>query len=201
MTNRNGTGRTAISFLTLLVAALILAAPAGAQEKEKGAPQSSAADVWRQALPPEPETSEPAEGAEASAPAEPSNSREETEAGFIELERRWMEALRLRDASALTQLISDDFTLFSPRLSIAPGEREKYFNHAMRDLNLASYEFEGLTVRLYGAAALVTGRLKQTATVAGQDWGGTYLVTDVWVDRDGLWQVVSRHASLLPARQ
>jgi hypothetical protein len=68
----------------------------------------------------------------------------------------------------------------------------------MRELSLTSYDFEGLTVRLYGRTALVSGRLKQSASNAGEDWGGAYLFTDVWVNRDGAWQVVSRHTSLLP---
>jgi ketosteroid isomerase-like protein len=116
---------------------------------------------------------------------------------LIELERRWMEALKLRDASALSQIISDDFTLVSPRLVVSAGDRDKYFKHVARDLNLASYDFEELTVRLYGRAAVVSGRLKQSASVAGEDWGGSYLVTDVWVGRDGFWRVVSRHATLV----
>ena len=112
-----------------------------------------------------------------------------------------MGALQQRDASALSQLVSDDFTLVSPRLVVAAGDRDKYFQHAMRDLNLTSYEFEGLTVRLYGRAAVVSGHLKQGANVAGEDWGGNYLFTDVWVSRDGTWQVVSRHLSLLPEKK
>ena len=68
----------------------------------------------------------------------------------------------------------------------------------MRDLHLTSYYFEGVTVRLYGRAAVVGGRLRQSAHIAGEDWGGGYSFTDVWVSRDGTWQVVSRHLSLLP---
>jgi ketosteroid isomerase-like protein len=128
-------------------------------------------------------------------------AREVAEKSLIALESKWMGALQLRDASALSQLVSDDFTLVSPRLVVAAGDREKYFQHAMRDLSLTSYEFEGLTVRLYGRTAVVGGRLKQSAGVAGEDWGGSYLFTDVWVSRDGAWQVVSRHLSLLPEKK
>ena len=186
---------------TILAAALTLAAPsipAAAQDKNKEAqkPSAGTADAWRQALPPEAETTG---RPEASAPvAQQRATREATEKALIALERKWMGALQFRDASALSQLVSDDFTLVSPRLVVAAGDREKYFQHAMRDLSLTSYEFEGLTVRLYGRAAVVGGRLKQSAAVAGEDWGGNYLFTDVWVSRDGAWQVVSRHTSMLP---
>lgn len=190
--------------LTFCAAASILITTPTAvatQEKEKEAQKPAAAtiDTWRAALPPGAETGDSAEG-EAAA-ARPRATREEVEAGLIALERKWMEALRLRDASALSQLISDDFALVGPRLVVAPGDREKYFRHAMRDLSLASYDFEELTVRLYGRVAVVGGRLRQSATVSGEDWGGTYLFTDVWVSRDGFWRVASRHMSPLPVKK
>ena len=181
-----------------LAAALSVAVRAQDKDKETRKPTSTA-DAWRQALPPEAETAGPPHAEPNAAP--PRASREELEASLTGLERKWMEAVKLRDAAALSQIISDDFTLVSPRLVIAAGDRDKYFSHAMRDLNLASYDFEELTVRLYGRAAVVSGRLTQSAIVAGEDWGGSYLVTDVWVSRDGFWRVVSRHASLLPGKK
>lgn len=180
----------------MLVAASLVAV---AQEKGKEAQKpasGSTVDAWRQALPPETETERPAEG--VASDAQPRASREEIERVLLASERKWMEALKLRDASALSQIISDDFTFVSPQLVIAAGDREKYFNHAMRQLNLASYNLEEPTVRLYGRVAVVSGRLKQNAMVGGEDWSGSYFFTDVWVSRDGFWRVVSRHASLLP---
>lgn len=192
--------RTPTRLFTIFAAALTVAATtftAAAQDKGKETqkPATGTVDAWRQALPPEAETARE----EASAPgAPPTVSREASEKALLALERRWMGALQQRDASALSQLVSDDFTLVSPRLVVVAGERDRYFQHAMRELSLTSYELEGVTVRLYGRAAVVSGRLRQSATVGGEDWGGSYLFTDVWVSRDGAWRVVSRHASPLP---
>ena len=185
----------------LLAAAPSLVVRAQGKNKETQKPATtSTSDAWRQALPAEAEESaRPAEG--TTTEAQPRVSREEVEQGLLALERKWMDSLKLRDASALSQIVSEDFTLVSPRLVVAVGERNKYFEHAMRGLNLASYDFEAMTVRLYGRTAVISGRLKQSATVAGEDWGGSYLVTDVWVNRDGFWRVVSRHASLLPVNK
>lgn len=180
----------------LALAALSLSAAAQEKGKEAQKPATGTVDAWRQALPPEAETTETTEA--SAAVTQPRLTREAAEKALTALERKWMDSLRQRDASALSQLISDDFTLVSPRLVVAAGDRDKYFQHAMRELNLTSYEFEALKVRLYGRTAVVTGRLKQSANIAGEDWGGNYLFTDVWVSRDGAWQVVSRHASLLP---
>ncbi len=184
---------------TLILVASSVSAAAQDKGKEAGKPSNGTVDTWRQALPPETETTG---SPEASATVtRQRDSREATEKTLIALERKWMEALQQRDASTLSQLISDDFTLVSPRLVIAVDERERYFQHAMRELTLNSYEFEGLTVRLYGRTAVVVGRLKQSANATGEDWGGTYLFTDVWVNRDGTWQVVGRHMSPLPTER
>lgn len=189
--------RVFIFFATAVtLAALSLNVAAQDKGKEAQKPATGTVDAWRQALPPEAETTEPTET--PASVTQPRLTREVAEKALLALERRWMESLRQRDASVLSQLISDDFTLVSPRLVVAAGNRDRYFQHAMRELTLTSYDFEGVTVRLYGRAAVVSGRLKQSASIAGEDWGGNYLFTDVWVSRDGAWQVVSRHTSLLP---
>ena len=191
--------------LTFFAASLILTGlsiPAAAQEKEKEGPKPAAStvDAWRQALPPQAEIGDTPEES-AAATQQQRVTREATEKSLIELERKWMASLQQRDASALSQIISADFTLVSPRLVTAAGDRDRYFQHAMRELNLTSYDFDEVTVRTYGRTAVVSGRLTQSAAVAGEDWGGTYLFTDVWVSRDGTWQVVSRHASPLTTQK
>lgn len=191
-------------FLVLLTCALLifvapsLAAVAQEKKDEGKKPAGSTADAWRQALPPEAErTSETVEAA-SNAPASP--SREEVERNVLALERKWMDALKARDASTLGQVVADDFSFVGPRTSGKPGDRDKYFAHALRELKLESYELDDLTVRLYGRTAVVSGRLTQKAVGAGgEDLSGSYFVTDVWVSRDGFWRVVSRHVSLIQA--
>jgi hypothetical protein len=33
----------------------------------------------------------------------------------------------------------------------------------------------------------------QNATANGKDWSGDFLLTDIWVNKKGEWQVVARH--------
>lgn len=190
------------SLLTFAAGALILSAgPAAfAQEKKDGAQKpASTADAWRQALPPEAETERPTAPEESNGTSARA-SREEVEKSLLALETKWMDALRMRDASTLGQVVADDFVSVSPRADGVVSDRAKYLDHAMRELKLTSYEFRDMTVRLYGRTAVVSGRLTQTASAAnGDDLGGSYFFTDVWVYRDGNWRVVSRHASPLPA--
>jgi ketosteroid isomerase-like protein len=59
--------------------------------------------------------------------------------------------------------------------------------------------FLDVRVRVYGAAAVMTSRNLLRATFDGKDWSGDHALTDVWVWRDGRWQIVRRHASALVA--
>lgn len=166
---------------------------ATAQDNEKQKPGTTV-DTWRQSLPPEAETQREGEEMPGVATSQPSN--DETQKTLLSLERMWMDSLRAGDADTLGQIVSADFTFASPR-AIGVKDRNKYLEYALRELKLTSYEFDKTTVRLFGRTAIVSGLLKQKATVRGEDWAGNYLITDVWISRGGNWRVVSRHESPL----
>ena len=54
-----------------------------------------------------------------------------------------------------------------------------------------------MRVNVYGETAVMRSHYKQHATVQGKDRSGELLLTDVWVKRDGRWQVVARHSSFV----
>ena len=60
-------------------------------------------------------------------------------------------------------------------------------------------EFLDVRVRVYGDTAVMTSRNLLRATFDGKDWSGDHALTDVWVRRDGCWQIVRRHSSKLVA--
>jgi hypothetical protein len=111
-----------------------------------------------------------------------------------QLENAWMDALARRDAAALEPLLADDFTLTAVLSSgelVGKGE----YIQSLRSLEVASWGIDRITVRLYGATAVVHLWFHRKATFAGGDWSGNFLVTDVWVHSGDRWQVVARHAS------
>jgi hypothetical protein len=52
-------------------------------------------------------------------------------------------------------------------------------------------------VRVYEDAAVVRSRYAQKGRMGNQDRDQTFLMTDVFVYRDGGWQAVTRHISPL----
>ncbi len=190
---------TKIHTFTLFFWALMLVfAPTSARSQESEKPKpGTTVDAWRQALPPETEAPGPVEEIPEVAASPPSSV--ETRKTLLLLEQTLMESLKVGDADSLSQIISSDFMFASPRI-VDFMDRNKYLEYALRDLKLTSYAFDKPTVRLFGRTAVVSGLLKQKATVKGEDWGGNYLVTDVWISREGNWRVVSRHESPLPQK-
>ena len=62
-------------------------------------------------------------------------------------------------------------------------------------------EIDNLNARVFGDAAVVTGRTHGVGEVEGSTYDVVIRFTDTLVRRDGRWQVVASHASLLAGRQ
>ncbi len=85
---------------------------------------------------------------------------------------------------------------------MAPGFGEvprSRWLEVLADYIIDSYDFSDVKIHAYGDTAVMRSRYTQKATVGGQDRSGSMLVTDVWVKRDGRWQIVARHTSWLDA--
>ena len=120
-------------------------------------------------------------------------------AQIASLEHELMDAWCRKDRAALERLLGEDF-----ELSSALGRRmarDPWLEAAMDRLHINWFRFEALEARPVDAAGEVVvalGRVNQRATAEGREWHGSFLVTDVWVRRDGDWRLVARHGSALP---
>ena len=62
-------------------------------------------------------------------------------------------------------------------------------------LQLANLQLQDIKVNLYGDTAVLTGKTIFTGTAHDQPFGGSYRWTDVFVQRNGRWQVVASQAT------
>lgn len=122
--------------------------------------------------------------------AAPSNGFAEQE--LKKLDRRLGQALLRCDATALLDLIADDYTFTTPLGEVV----NKSLTMAGIDsgLVLHSLDTNNVAVRIYGDTASVSG----IATIQGrfdkQDIDGLYRYSDVYMKRHGRWQVVATQA-------
>jgi ketosteroid isomerase-like protein len=114
---------------------------------------------------------------------------------LVKLENEWARAWQQPDPTALENLLGDDFTFTSSRSQGETSNKRQYIDTTLKLVRGDGYSFEKMTVRIYGETAVITAQFQQSASFAGQDWSGDFLLTDVWVKRDGRWQAVARHIS------
>ena len=130
-----------------------------------------------------------------SLPAEPSDSTVSAE--IRRREHEWMDAWLRKDMQAAADILADEFTLTS---SLSTGElttKAQWLAGAGQTHIARSFHFDRIDVHVYGDAALARIWYHQEAVVRGNDWSGSFLMSDLWVRRDGRWQVAARHASWL----
>jgi uncharacterized protein (TIGR02246 family) len=110
------------------------------------------------------------------------------------LESVWNEAHRSGDAEALDRLFSDDLLVTVPGMDpIAKADALGVMRS--RRLKFPRYESSDIRIRVYGDAAVVTGRLQRTRTVGDRVLEDDWRFTKMYVRQAASWRVVAFHAS------
>lgn len=104
------------------------------------------------------------------------------------------DVIKRRDVVAAERILGEEYSLMAPGIGEMP--RAKWLA-SLPEYVVHSFEFSDVQLHVYGTTAVMRSRYKQEATVFGKDRSGALLITDVWVKRDGRWQIVARHTSLL----
>ena len=114
-----------------------------------------------------------------------------------QLETVWNQAHVHGDADALDRLWGDDLEVAVPKMPVMTKAQALAFARSGK-MAFQKYETSDLRIRVYGDAAVVTGRLQRTRTLNGQVKEDDWRFTKVYIRRDGRWQVVAFHASESP---
>jgi ketosteroid isomerase-like protein len=108
------------------------------------------------------------------------------------LEEAWVNAILQKDVGVLDRVMADDFTGVSPN-------GEPYTKpEAIADIRsgfyvVAQMDLENLKVHVLGDFAIVTYYQNETSTLGKED--RRYIFTDVWVNRNDDWRVVSSNGT------
>jgi len=110
------------------------------------------------------------------------------------LETVWNEAHLRGDAAALDRLFADDILIVVPNMAaMTKGDALGVFRSGR--MHFDKYATSRTRTRLYGDAAVVTGRLQRHRDMNGRAVDDDWQFTKVYIRRTGGWQVVSFHAS------
>jgi ketosteroid isomerase-like protein len=112
-------------------------------------------------------------------------------------EHQWMDAWLRRDLTTCAAILADEFLIVSSLGGIV-ADKAGWLRGAQGPMEGKAFGFDEFRLHQYGDVVVAQCLYHQEATAHGQDWGGTFRMTDVWVRRAGRWQVVSRHSTMLP---
>jgi ketosteroid isomerase-like protein len=114
------------------------------------------------------------------------------------LNRKWMESYVNRDVAFLERHIADDYVGTFPDGTVLDKQSE-IDALSSGAVILEEMRANEMSVRVYGEAAVITGRSTIKAQVKGQDESGEYRFTDVWVKRNDRWVAVASQVTRIAA--
>ncbi len=113
---------------------------------------------------------------------------------LLYLERDWNQAEIRQDAAWFERTLADEFTGVDSQTGKPTNKVENIAN--LKKTTTTSADLSGLDVKMQGDTAVVTGL---TRNKGKDDKGAAFdrriRFTDVWVKRDGKWQVLSSHGT------
>jgi len=125
-----------------------------------------------------------------------STERVTAEQELIKLENRWNDAIVKHDWTFFDQILADDY--ISTNFDGNVGTKADFLEFLKSGESvMAASIVDDMKVRIYGDAAVVTGRFTTVKELyQGKDLSGRYRLTDTWVkDYLGHWRCVAEHVS------
>ena len=122
---------------------------------------------------------------------------EEDRRELARLQEEWMAAMQQRNAERLEEIVAPEFVFTAIHIDPEPMSREAWMGAAMGGYSISSFYYDEMDVVVAGDTAVVHSRYSQIASFNGRNLSSMFRLTDVWSRRDGAWQVVARHSSIL----
>lgn len=120
------------------------------------------------------------------------------ERDLLERWRGWQRSIEERDIQAASGYLDDDYALELVAPQAVVVSRAQWLE-TLPGYVVSSYSVDERIVDIEGDLAVVLHRARMQATVFGGDRSGTFVITDVWRRREGVWRVWRRHSTPLQA--
>jgi hypothetical protein len=104
------------------------------------------------------------------------------------------------DAVWFEENLLDEY-VFITTAGTTRSKREVILDLATPGLKIEPYEPADVQVRMYGDAAVVTGRVSQRFTLGGVSYTSNIRYTNIYVKRKNRWLLASGHASPITPRR
>jgi ketosteroid isomerase-like protein len=114
-----------------------------------------------------------------------------------QLERAWNQAEAKQEVKEVSAILADTFVYTDYDGSFM--NKSEYMKWVAAPQQKADHLYdEGITVQVYGAAAVATGIYRETGTNKGKPYTIRSRFTDTWIKRNNVWLCVASHSTLIP---
>jgi ketosteroid isomerase-like protein len=116
-----------------------------------------------------------------------------------QLERAWNQAEANQQVNEVSNLVDD--TLVYTDYDGSFMNKSEYLKWVAAPEQKADHLFdEGMTIHVYGNAAVVNGIYRESGTNKGKKYVIRSRYTDTWIRRDNIWRCVATQSTLIPAK-
>lgn len=121
----------------------------------------------------------------------PENNKSNESQTLKAVSAAWEHAMVSNDAEVIGRFMADDWVIVSER----GVTRKQDFLAVVASGELTHETFKGeiISVRQYGEAAVLTGRVRNKGHYKGQPFSSDEWTTDVFIKRNGTWLCVHSH--------
>jgi len=124
----------------------------------------------------------------------PQTQTEGAEQELIKLENGWLQAFFKADIAFADRFLADDYIGTDEHGNMRTKAQEIEGIKAGAQLSTSGVQ-DNIKVRVFGDAAVVTGRNIMKGVFKGKPYSSPYLWTDTFIRRGGRWQCVASHVS------
>ena len=118
---------------------------------------------------------------------------------IVRLEEQLTETESRLDVEALNRVYAEDIMVTAPiGICVDKPAVMDEVRRAAAQAVVGRYDKDDLKVRRYGDTAVSSYRMTAWATVEGNEIKRSLCITNVWLKRNGNWNIVSRHTASLP---
>jgi ketosteroid isomerase-like protein len=128
--------------------------------------------------------------------AQDSSKRDAQEGRLLALESAWNHAEQSKDAVALNQLLGESLVYVDCDGTLL-NKKEFLETTLHNNVQQEQINNDGMTVHLYGNAAVVTGVYRDKGVEKGKAFQRHGRFTDTWVNQNGAWQCVASQSTLI----
>lgn len=125
------------------------------------------------------------------------SSRQTNEEGHLRaLESAWNHAEQSKDAAALNQLLAESLVYVDYDGTLL-NKKEFLESTLHNSIEQEQINNDGMTVHMYGNAAVVTGMYRDKGIEKGKSFLRRGRFTDTWINQNGTWQCVASQSTLI----